>query len=503
MADDNKYPKSSPGVAKLFNMNQDNTELSVPDSTPLEDTDSSAFAPHTAPPPAGLPISVSPVETPNQEPTQTEEVKSLPIDLKPINSEKNDAVAEDIKLEPLDLGDDTKPTNPIWRFAKMILPWVAIFAIGLGLYFFYFSDFSFQSLFNSDTLKIESVANDTTNANLEELKKTVAADYKTWISQFFADVTDESIIAMDADVSGNGLTNLEKYLLNLNPKVYSTRGNIGDGQSVLEGTNPWTGKPFTDKQKELISKYINPELISNRITAAAITRGVTKYSQYVNPDSPYYIDPATLSQVGDGTNPVVNPTQINTANVDPIRGSTGGNTVAVTPAPKPTNTTSSSAPTNLKPDETIDQTKPGLLQISANGITVPLIWTKDVKDFDNDLKRGVVHYPGTALPGEVGTSYISGHSSGYVWDKSAYKQIFSKLGSVADGTSFTITVTLKNGKTVKYNYVVDHRGEYAANDQSQFISTADSIVALSTCWPVGTVDHRLVLFGKLTQTERN
>lgn len=133
MADDNKYPKSSPGVAKLFNMNQDNTELSVPDSTPPEDTDSSAFAPHTAPPPAGLPISVSPVETPNQEPTQTEEVKSLPIDLKPINSEKNDAVAEDIKLEPLDLGDDTKPTNPIWRFAKMILPWVAIFAIGLFL----------------------------------------------------------------------------------------------------------------------------------------------------------------------------------------------------------------------------------------------------------------------------------------------------------------------------------------------------------------------------------
>ncbi len=58
---------------------------------------------------------------------------------------------------------------------------------------------------------------------------------------------------MDTDVSGNGLSNFEKYLLNLNPKVYSTRGGTtGDGELVLQGTNPWTGKPFTDEQKTLV-----------------------------------------------------------------------------------------------------------------------------------------------------------------------------------------------------------------------------------------------------------
>lgn len=300
---------------------------------------------------------------------------------------------------------------------------------------------------------------------------------------------------MDADVSGNGLTNFEKYLLNLNPKVYSTRGNLGDGQSVLDGINPWTGKTFTDKQKQLVEKYINPELISNRITAAAITRGVTKYAQYVSSDSPYYIDPVTLQQVGANGQAVVTPTQIATS------------TSTATPANIPTNqsssSSSSSTPPNLRPDESIDQSKPGLLEIPANKISVPLVWTQDIKDFEKDLKSGVVHYPGTAMPGELGTSYISGHSSGYVWDKSPYKQIFAILGSVKDGTSFTITATQKNGKTVRFNYIVERRGEFAANDQAQFISTSDSIVALSTCWPVGTTAKRLVLFAKLTQTERS
>jgi sortase (surface protein transpeptidase) len=89
-----------------------------------------------------------------------------------------------------------------------------------------------------------------------------------------------------------------------------------------------------------------------------------------------------------------------------------------------------------------------------------------------------------------------------LWDKSPYKQIFAILGQVKDGTSFSITAQQKDGKKVVYHYVVDHRGEFAADDQAQFISTADSIVALSTCWPVGTTDRRLVLFGKLTQTVR-
>lgn len=376
----------------------------------------------------------------------------------------------------------------LWAI-KSVLPYIVIFGIGLGLYFFYFSDFSIDKLFNSSDLTIENVEVD--NKDLEKLKKDQQGAYTAWMKQFFFAINDDAIISMDTDVSGNGLTNFEKYLLNLNPKVYSTRGNnTGDGALVLEDTNPWTGKPFTDEQKELVNKYINKELISNRITAAALSRGVTKFAQYVSPDSPYYIDPANLAQLSQ-SNTTSTPSEIASNEAaaqaaQQVSGNNSGNNVSL----------------NLNSGSQINQGITAKLEIPANNISVPLTWTKNVKDFDNDLKKGLVHYPGTALPGEIGTSYISGHSSGYLWDKSPYKQVFAVLGQVKDGTSFKITATDNSGKVVIYHYVVERRGEYAADDQAQFVNTADSIVALSTCWPVGTTARRLVLFGKLSQVER-
>ena len=374
----------------------------------------------------------------------------------------------------------------LW-LAKSVAPYVVIFLVGLGLYFFYFSDFSFSGIFKSNNITLEKITDESSNKDLEKLKKDQQEAYLKWMAQFFFAVNDEAIISMDTDVSGNGLSNFEKYLLDLNPKVYSTRGtNTPDGELVTQGINPWTNKPFTDKQKELVDKYINKELISNRITAAALTRGVTKFAQYVNPGSPYYVEPETLRNYQQN-NPVITPDEVASNQVAYNAAQQAGRGQA------PTSTSGSSTDINWD--------VPGKLEIPANNISVPLIWTKDVKDFDSDLKKGVVHYPGTVLPGQVGTSYISGHSSGYLWDKSPYKQIFAILGQVKDGTSFSITVTQRDGKVVRHNYVVTHRGEFAANDQAQFVNTADSVVALSTCWPVGTTAKRLVLFGKLTQTE--
>jgi LPXTG-site transpeptidase (sortase) family protein len=150
----------------------------------------------------------------------------------------------------------------------------------------------------------------------------------------------------------------------------------------------------------------------------------------------------------------------------------------------------------------IDQTKPGLLEIPSLKVSAPLIWTQDSKNFDIDLQSGVVHYPGTAMPGQVGTTYISGHSSNYAWAKGSYNKVFSNLGDLADNASFTITVHTKQGKTIKYHYVVTHRAEYKATDQAQFANSGTPTVALSTCWPVNTTQKRLVVFGEQTQVEQ-
>lgn len=515
MSDDNDYKKDVAGsdsVRKFLNMDDfddENSQATTPPENLPTDLPIGAI-PMVDLPIGDLPIveakavEAHPKETKGQVKTLGDLIKSEDIDL------SKDSPDRPFKTEPDKKEDSAKSEqSKALRFAKAVLPYIAIFVIGLGLYFFYFSDFSINQLFKSNNLTIQNVTSSKADKNIEKLKADQKTAYLAWMKQFFFEVNDDAIISMDADVSGNGLTNFEKYLLNLNPKVYSSRtSNTPDGQLVIEDISPWTGKPFTDEQKALVNKYINKENISNRITAAALTRGVTKFAQYVAPDSPYYIDPKTLAST--------DPNQYVDANTySGTSGSNSNGTLNGTQSEVQSNQAAAQAaqqaganngtgnqPSNLNPGTDIDQSIPGKIVIAANNITVPLTWTKDVKDFDNDLKKGAVHYPGTAMPGQMGTAYVSGHSSGYIWDSSPYKTIFAGLGAVKDGTSFTLTATQKNGKQVVFHYVVAGRGEYKADDQAQFANTADSVVALSTCWPVGTTARRLVLYGKLSQTEQ-
>ncbi|HYC79781.1 MAG TPA: sortase, partial [Candidatus Binatia bacterium] len=144
-----------------------------------------------------------------------------------------------------------------------------------------------------------------------------------------------------------------------------------------------------------------------------------------------------------------------------------------------------------------DVTKPGRLSIPKLNLQVPVIWTEDPADFDNDLTRGVVHYPGTALPGERGMVYISGHSSDYFWKKHPYKQVFAKLNALQPGDDIFIDVYGNDGKTYNYRYRVSSESIYAPDDQRQFIDNSGAKLNLSTCWPIGTQKDRYVVTAEL------
>jgi LPXTG-site transpeptidase (sortase) family protein len=359
------------------------------------------------------------------------------------------------------------------RVLKAAAPYIGIFIVGLFLYQYFFSGFSVAQFFKNDASKVVTSQSET-NERLEALKKDQAVAYGNWIRQFFYAVNDPSIIDMDNDLSGNGLTNFEKYLLNLNPKAYDTLG-LGqpDGQTVMDGINPWTGKALSDNQRQIVELYFDRQIISNRLAAGTLKRsqgGIASGNSFTD---------------GEGASISTNPQVAGAYTNQPHQALTG-------------NATTTGEGNSLRSLD-INEDIPGQLSIPANKINVPLIFTKDTANFDKDLNKGVVHYPGTPLPGEVGTSYISGHSSGYAWSKNPYKNVFRGLGNVKDGTSFTITVTLHDGRKATINYVVQGRQEFAANDQAQFIQTAEARVALSTCWPVDTSSRRLVLFAKQTQ----
>jgi len=224
-----------------------------------------------------------------------------------------------------------------------------------------------------------------------------------------------------------------------------------------------TGGQLTDAQKKIVAQYFDLEVASNRLALANLRNSqnvagaeVVSYGQW-------------------------------------FRGSAG-----LPAALKQPSETSASVADQLQ----VDTSLPGRLEIPFLNINTPIIWTKDSKDFDNDLKSGVVHYPGTALPGEIGTSYLSGHSSNYLWAKGNFNQIFSKLDELAAGSSFKVTVVQKNGRDAILHYAVTSKKEFAPADQEQFRNQGKSVVALSTCWPIDSTAKRLVVFGELIRVEK-
>lgn len=116
-------------------------------------------------------------------------------------------------------------------------------------------------------------------------------------------------------------------------------------------------------------------------------------------------------------------------------------------------------------------------------------WVQLEKDIQESLMQGVVHYPGTARPGQAGNFFITGHSSYYAWAPGKYKSIFAKLGHLQVGDEYFVYY---GGD--KHRYVVTEKKEVKPDnvdvlDQplSQRIST------LMTCTPVGTTLRRLIL----------
>ncbi len=395
--------------------------------------------------------------------------------------------------EHIPFGDEppvTKPGSAALKVIRTALPYMGIFLVGIFLYYFYFSTFSFTSITNLFTAKQSATVASQKESALASLEKSQSKNYYAWIEQFYADVSDASVLDPEADNSHNGLTNFQKYLLNLNPKMYDTL-NLGmaDSQTLSAGLDPSTGAPLTDAQKKIVDTYFDLEVANNRLTlekladSQQLAGGIPVQSSFAQASTAQ----ATSGRVAGAS----------------IGARNGGATSAGYATPvAPQNTTPSANATDLPGAVNVDSQYTGSLEIPSMKITVPIIWTGDPKNFDQDLKSGLVHYPGTAMPGQIGTSYISGHSSNYAWVKGNYNRVFAHLDELKKDQSFIITVTQTNGQKAKLHYIVTSQQQFKPDDQAQFANTSSSVVALSTCWPVGTTARRLVVFGQLTQVER-
>lgn len=128
-------------------------------------------------------------------------------------------------------------------------------------------------------------------------------------------------------------------------------------------------------------------------------------------------------------------------------------------------------------------------------ITIPRLKVEDTEVFldSNDLQLGLVHLPGSTLPGERGNVFISGHSAGSAFF-SFKKVYFSKLADLkkndeiiinAGGSKFVyrvIGLKVVDPKDLSVINPLDEQGRY---------------ITLMTCVPPGLNLKRLVVLGKI------
>ncbi len=105
------------------------------------------------------------------------------------------------------------------------------------------------------------------------------------------------------------------------------------------------------------------------------------------------------------------------------------------------------------------------------------------------LEKGVIHYPGTAIPGQYGNFFVTGHSSYYPWAPGKYKDVFALLNKLEIGDKYYVYYNQK-----KYTYIVTDKYVVLPSNISVLEQPNNKKTGtLMTCTPVGTDLKRLII----------
>jgi LPXTG-site transpeptidase (sortase) family protein len=175
--------------------------------------------------------------------------------------------------------------------------------------------------------------------------------------------------------------------------------------------------------------------------------------------------------------------------IPPITFASPLSTPGVTPLPRVTQSTTGSIDPNTLANNTI--------YIPKTNTKAPVIW--DVSggadlntDMLNALQKGVVRYPKTALPNQVGNVFLTGHSSNYWWDKGRYKTVFALINRLVAGD----LIYIKYQNTL-YIYKVSNQKTVSPTETSVLAPTKTPVLSLMTCTPTGTSLFRRIVTANL------
>lgn len=159
----------------------------------------------------------------------------------------------------------------------------------------------------------------------------------------------------------------------------------------------------------------------------------------------------------------------------------------------------------LNPPQVTETNKPEAETAEANkiwidslGIQAPIVYVEERSEeaFQVGLRDGVVHYPGTAMPGESGNVYIFGHSSDFPTAPGSYKTVFALLPKIEIGS--TVEITDKDGKLFRYKV----EEKFVANNNDLHLLEQDyskKKLSIQTSYPIGTALKRFIVIAYLIE----
>ncbi|MBU1092199.1 sortase, partial [Patescibacteria group bacterium] len=149
---------------------------------------------------------------------------------------------------------------------------------------------------------------------------------------------------------------------------------------------------------------------------------------------------------------------------------------------------------NTNTGNVIDPNKPIIKEdkiiIPKINVDAPLVFaqTADNKTIMDALQSGVVHYPGTALPGQVGNAFVTGHSSYYWWSGGEYNRIFTLLDKLQPNDLVYI-----HYRGEEYIYKMRDSIIVLPKQTEVLKPTATPTLSIMTCVPIGTNLKRLIV----------
>lgn len=136
-----------------------------------------------------------------------------------------------------------------------------------------------------------------------------------------------------------------------------------------------------------------------------------------------------------------------------------------------------------------------IIIIPKINVEVPVIYdvpSIDEKQILSGLDRGVVHYPTTPMPGQVGNVVIFGHSANNIFNRGKYKYVFSLLNRLQDGDTFMLHYYGQRYVYKVYSKKIVKPTDVGVMGPADKLSTA----TLITCDPPGTALNRLIIIGE-------